>query len=93
MEIERKFLVPCLPEAMTPIPSTRLNRPICKRNQWSASVRRMTASILPTRARDSCPGGIQPPLTWEAYAHLLPKADGVVLTKNAISSRWMAQTI
>ena len=28
MEIERKFLVPCLPEAMTPIPSTRLNRPI-----------------------------------------------------------------
>ena len=82
MEIERKFLVPCLPEGYDAHPFHQIEQaylctePVVRIRQEDDSFY-LTYKGKGLLSREE----YNLPLTREAYAHLLPKADGVVLTK------------
>ena len=87
MEIERKFLVPCLPEGYDAHPFHQIEQaylctePVVRIRQEDDSFY-LTYKGKGLLSREE----YNLPLTREAYAHLLPKADGVVLTSGFTSS-------
>lgn len=94
MEIERKFLVPCLPEGYDTHPFHQIEQaylctdPVVRIRQEDEDFC-LTYKGKGLLSREE----YNLPLTREAYAHLLPKADGSVLTKSVISSLWITQII
>jgi len=82
MEIERKFLVPCLPEGYDTHPFHQIEQaylctdPVVRIRQEDEDFC-LTYKGKGLLSREE----YNLPLTREAYAHLLPKADGSVLTK------------
>lgn len=94
MEIERKFLVPCLRRAMTPHPFHQIEQaylctePVVRIRQEDDSFY-LTYKGKGLLSREE----YNLPLTREAYATCSPRPTAWYSPKNAISSRWMAQTI
>lgn len=84
MEIERKFLVPVLPENLSSYPCHLIEQaylctsPVVRiRRQDDDFILTYKGSGMMAREEYNLP------LTRESYGHLLPKADGIVITKNA----------
>ena len=82
MEIERKFLVSSLPDNLAQYPKKELTQaylctsPVIRiRREGDAYVLTYKGDGLIAREEYNLP------LTREAYEHLLPKADGMVITK------------
>ena len=82
MEIERKFLVPVLPENLASCPCHLLEQaylctsPVVRiRRQDDDFILTYKGSGMMAREEYNLP------LTKESYEHLLPKADGIVITK------------
>ena len=82
MEIERKFLVPVLPENLASCPCHLIEQaylctsPVVRiRRQDDDSILTYKGSGMMAREEYNLP------LTKESYEHLLPKADGIVITK------------
>ena len=89
MEIERKYLIPELPEHLEQYPHHKIEQGyLC------------TAPVVRIRRQDDQyyltykSGGLMVreeynlPLTKEAYEHLRPKTDGILISKPAIYFRW-----
>ena len=82
MEIERKFLVPALPENLSSYPCHLIEQaylctsPVVRiRRQDDDFILTYKGSGMMAREEYNLP------LTRESYGHLLPKADGIVITK------------
>ena len=82
MEIERKFLVPVLPENLASCPCHLIEQaylctsPVVRiRRQDDDFILTYKGSGMMAREEYNLP------LTKESYEHLLPKADGIVITK------------
>lgn len=82
MEIERKFLVPVLPENLSSYPCHLIEQaylctsPVVRiRRQDDDFILTYKGSGMMAREEYNLP------LTRESYEHLLPKADGIVITK------------
>lgn len=82
MEIERKFLVPALPENLSSYPCHLIEQaylctsPVVRiRRQDDDFILTYKGSGMMAREEYNLP------LTRESYVHLLPKADGIVITK------------
>ena len=81
MEIERKFLIPVLPEKLETYPHRRIEAYLC--TEPVVRIRRQDEDYILTykstgmMAREE----YNLPLTKEAYEHLKEKADGIVLSK------------
>ena len=82
MEIERKFLVPVLPENLASCPCHIIEQaylctsPVVRiRRQDDDFILTYKGSGMMAREEYNLP------LTKESYEHLLPKADGIVITK------------
>ena len=82
MEIERKFLIPVLPEKLETYPHRHIEQAyLC--TEPVVRIRRQDEDYILTyksagmMAREE----YNLPLTREAYLHLLEKADGIVITK------------
>lgn len=82
MEIERKFLVPALPENLASYPCHLIEQaylctsPVVRiRRQDDDFILTYKGSGMMAREEYNLP------LTKESYEHLLPKADGIVITK------------
>lgn len=82
MEIERKFLVPALPENLSSYPCHLIEQaylctsPVVRiRRQDDDFILTYKGSGMMAREEYNLP------LTSESYGHLLPKADGIVITK------------
>lgn len=82
MEIERKYLVACPPQNYDSFPSRRIEQAyLCtdpvvriRREDDSCYLTYKSRGLLMREEYNL-------PLTLDAYEHLLPKADGIVLTK------------
>ena len=82
MEIERKFLIPRLPENLASYPSRLLEQAyLC--TDPVVRVRRSDDSYILTYKSKGLMSREEYnlPLTQEAYEHLKPKADGILITK------------
>lgn len=82
MEIERKFIIDCLPADLKSYPAHRIEQaylctsPVVRiRRQDDTYILTYKSEGLLAREEYNLP------LTAEAYAHLKPKADGIVLSK------------
>lgn len=82
MEIERKFLVPCLPEGYDSHPFHQIEQAYLCTDPVVRVRREDNGFYLTYKGRGLLAREeYNLPLTREAYAHLLKKADGIVLTK------------